>query len=101
MSSDRLKQSCAGSEGCRYAKLDGGKLERLAPSLDQDAHFYFDFAFCAAQRRRCASAILLRASGLSTRRAFPFTFGLAAVLDAFGPLSFGVTAPLLASNERI
>jgi hypothetical protein len=29
--------------------------------------FYFDFAFCAAQRFRCASAILLRASGLSTR----------------------------------
>jgi hypothetical protein len=28
---------------------------------------YFDLAFCAAQRLRCASAIRLRASALSTR----------------------------------
>src|ERR1700739_54767 len=28
---------------------------------------YFDFAFCAAQRLSCASAIRLRASALSTR----------------------------------
>ena len=28
---------------------------------------FFDLAFCAAQRLRCASAMRLRASGLSTR----------------------------------
>jgi hypothetical protein len=60
---------------------------------------YFDFAFCAAQRLRCASAIRLRASGLSKRFALPFA--LAGVFVAFDPFNFEVTPLPLVSKVRM
>lgn len=59
--------------------------------------FYFALAFCAAQRLRCASAIFLRASALSTR----FFLGLALAGDFLALLpALVVAVPMLASSLR-
>src|SRR6202041_2969779 len=46
--------------------------------ISYGARSYFDLPLCLAQRLRCASAIRLRASGLSVRRFLPFSLA-----DAF------------------
>jgi hypothetical protein len=55
------------------------------------------FARCAAQRLRCASAIFLRASALSTR--LFLGLALAAALPALGP-AVVEAVPMLASSLR-
>ena len=48
---------------------EGGHLRRIKKKIAMSfpSVLYLLFAFCAAQRLRCASAIRLRASGLNTR----------------------------------
>ena len=58
---------------------------------------YFAFAFCAAQRLRCASAIFLRASALNTR--FFLVFAFAGAFLALLP-ALVVVVPMLASSLR-
>jgi hypothetical protein len=72
-----------------------GKPLREAWERSRAATCYFPLAFCAAQRRRWASAIRLRASGLRTRffLLFPATPGFAA-------LSLPEILPDAASRER-
>jgi hypothetical protein len=59
---------------------------------------FFALAFCNAQRFRCASAMALRASGLSTRLTPAFAFGAALALPLVFLVDFPLTAVILAST---
>ena len=64
------------------------------------AFISYDLAFCAAQRLRCASAILLRASGLNTRFFLVFPLAFAGDFGVLGSVTLAATLPVVASRER-
>lgn len=98
----RRKTLKPGEMGRPLPGADGDFLDVCRVTREQAADYasFLLLAFCAAQRLRCASAMRLRASGLSTRIFRVFIFGVAEAFLVLRSLIPVATLPVLANKER-